>query len=109
MERDDTLLRKLWSNSERLKKGLVNAGFNLGNSKTPITPVIVGDEKKTLLLSEELYRESDIFASPIVFPTVPRGTARIRLMPSAVHSESDIEKTVEAFEAAGKKLGITGH
>ncbi len=109
MERDDSLLRKLWNNAERLKKGLVSAGFNLGNSKTPITPVIVGDEKKTLLLSEELYRESDIFASPIVFPTVPRGTARIRLMPSAVHSESDIEKTVDAFEAAGKKMGITGH
>ena len=108
MEKDDSLLRKLWSNSEKLKKGLLNAGFNLGNSKTPITPVIVGDEKKTLLLSEELYRENDIFASPIVFPTVARGTARIRLMPSAVHSADDINRTVEAFESAGKKLGITG-
>ena len=106
MERDDSLLKKLWDNSGYLKKELSSLGFNLGSSKTPITPVIVGDEKKTLQLSQELYGTEKVFASPIVYPTVPLGTARIRLMPSAVHSRKDLDFAVEAFRRAGTKLQI---
>lgn len=106
MERDENLFKRLWNNSENLKKGLLDRGFNLGNSKTPITPVMLGDEKKTLQFSDELYRNFDIFASPIVFPTVPRNTARIRLMPSEVHSDEDIRRSVDAFEQVKMKLGM---
>ncbi len=109
MERDDSLLRKLWDNSQYLKKRLVEAGFNLGNSKTPITPVMIGNEKLTVELSEELYSSERVFASPIVYPTVPAGTARIRLMPSAVHSRQDLDFAVEAFVRAGKKIGLLKH
>lgn len=106
MERDDSYLRKLWDNAALLKKKLNNAGFDTGNTKTPITPVMVGDEKKTLELSEMLYSQEKVFASPIVYPTVAQGTARIRLMPSAVHSVEDIDFAVDAFVKAGRKLGI---
>ena len=106
LERDDSLLKKLWSNSDYLKKSLSGAGFDLGHSKTPITPVMVGDEKKTIELSEKLYATHRIFASPIVYPTVPAGTARIRLMPSALHSRKDLDYAVEAFTSAGRELGI---
>ncbi|MFG1546325.1 MAG: glycine C-acetyltransferase [Thermoplasmataceae archaeon] len=106
LERDDSLLKKLWSNSDYLKKNLSDAGFDLGHSKTPITPVMVGDEKKTLELSEKLYAAHGIFASPIVYPTVPAGTARIRLMPSALHSRKDLDYAVEAFTSAGRELAI---
>ncbi len=106
MERDDTYLKKLWDNAALLRKKLNDAGFDTGNTKTPITPVMVGDEKKTLELSGMLYSEEKVFASPIVYPTVAQGTARIRLMPSAVHSREDIDFAVDAFVKAGKKLGI---
>ncbi|MEM0158566.1 MAG: glycine C-acetyltransferase [Thermoplasmataceae archaeon] len=106
MERDDSLLKRLWENSRMLKEGLKEIGFDIGNSKTPITPVMVGDENKTLQLSQLLYDNEKVFASPIVYPTVPAGTARIRLMPSAVHSKEDIEFAISAFEKAGKKLKI---
>lgn len=106
MEKDDTLLRKLWDNAKLLREKLNDAGFNTGSTKTPITPVMVGDEKKTLELSQALYQEEKVFASPIVYPTVAKGTARIRLMPSAVHSREDIEYAVAAFVKAGKRLGI---
>ncbi len=106
MERDDSLLKKLWKNSNDLKKGLRDLGYNTGSSKTPITPVIVGNEKKALELSTMLYNEENLFASPIVYPTVQLGTARIRLMPSALHTGDDIGKAVESFEKAGKKLKI---
>ncbi|MHB1708093.1 MAG: glycine C-acetyltransferase [Thermoplasmataceae archaeon] len=108
LERDDSLLKKLWDNATYLKKGLGNLGFNTGTSKTPITPVIVGDEKKTLELSKQLFENENVFASPIVFPTVPKGTARIRLMPSAVHSKDDLNVAIEAFRKIGKSLGLIG-
>ncbi len=106
MERDDSYLKKLWDNAALLKKKLQDAGFDTGSTKTPITPVMIGDEKKTLELSGMLYSEEKVFASPIVYPTVAQGTARIRLMPSAVHSSDDIDFAVDAFVKAGKKLGI---
>ncbi len=106
LEHDDTPLKRLWSNAEKLKKELADFGFDTGKSKTPITPVMIGSEKKTLELSQLLYKEYKIFASPIVYPTVPRGTARIRLMPSAAHSPDDISIATEAFRKAGRSLGI---
>jgi glycine C-acetyltransferase len=106
LERDDSLVKKLWRNSDYLKRGLKEAGFNTGNSKTPITPVMIGDEKKTLELSDRLFREKSVFASPIVYPTVPLGTARIRLMPSALHSEKDLDYAIAAFSSVGITMGI---
>lgn len=106
LEKDDSRVKKLWDNADYLKKSLQQLGFNTGSSRTPITPVIVGGEKKALELSKGLYTEEKVFASPIVYPTVPMGTARIRLMPSAVHSREDIDYAVSAFEKQGKKLGI---
>jgi glycine C-acetyltransferase len=106
MSRDDSLIKKLWKNSEILKKGLIDNGFKLTTTKTPITPVVIGDERKTVEFSKLLYEEENIFASPIVYPTVAMGTARIRLMPSAVHSNEDIARAVEAFVSTGKKLKV---
>ena len=106
MERDDTLLKKLWHNASLLKTELSKLGFNTGSSKTPITPVIIGKEADALNASRLLYEKYQIFASPIVYPTVALGTARIRLMPSAVHSENDIMQTVDGFSRVGKELGI---
>lgn len=105
MERDDSLLRKLWNNSDFLKEKLRNLGFNTGTSKTPITPVIIGGEKETVEFSRELY-DGGVFASPIVYPTVPKGTARIRLMPSAVHSREDLKFAGDKFEEIGRKMRI---
>ncbi|WP_010916656.1 glycine C-acetyltransferase [Thermoplasma volcanium] len=106
LEKDDSLVKKLWENADLLKKSLADLGYNTGHSKTPITPVIIGDEKKTVELSTKLYEEKNVFASPIVYPTVPKGTARIRLMPSAVHTHEDIMTAVNAFGELGKKLHI---
>ena len=106
MGRDDSLMKKLWKNSEILKKGLKDNGFRLTTTKTPITPVVIGDERKTVEFSKMLYEQEKIFASPIVYPTVAMGTARIRLMPSAVHSEEDIANAVDAFITTGKKLRV---
>ncbi len=106
MEKDDTPIRMLWENAARLKKGLQDAGFDTGRSKTPITPVMTTDEKKTVELSKMLYQDEGLLASPIVYPTVAQGTARIRLMPSALHSAEDIKYAVDALRHSGARLGL---
>ncbi len=106
MKSDDTPLRRLRENAEKLKSGLKAGGFDTGRSRTPITPVILRDEKKTVEFSKRLYEEESVFASPIVYPTVAQGTARIRLMPSAVHSLEDIKFAVDAFIQVGTKIDL---
>jgi glycine C-acetyltransferase len=80
-------------------------GFDTGKSVTPITPVMLGEAQLAQQFSRELY-EADVFGMAIGFPTVPRGTARIRVMISAALSNNDIEQGLAAFETVGKKLGV---
>lgn len=101
----DELQKKLWDNAKYFKEKLSKLGFNTGHSETPITPVIIGDEAKTMEFSKKL-REYGVFGSAIVFPTVPKGTGRVRCMISAAHSKEELDKAVAAFEKAGKDMGI---
>ncbi|MBN1332560.1 MAG: glycine C-acetyltransferase [Synergistales bacterium] len=101
----DELVQKLWENGRYLKKELKGLGFDTGKSETPITPVIIGDEMTSKKFSARLFEES-IFAGAIAFPTVPRGTARIRVMVSAAHSRKDLDFAVEKFALVGRELGI---
>ncbi|MCA9743859.1 MAG: glycine C-acetyltransferase [Deferribacteres bacterium] len=101
----DELVKRLWSNADKLKKGLNALGFDTGHTQTPITPVLIRDAAKTIAFSKALF-ENDIFAMSITFPTVPQGTERIRLMNSATHSEKDIQFALDAFEKVGKDLKV---
>jgi glycine C-acetyltransferase len=106
LEESDELVRKLWDNTNYLKEKLRALGFDLGTSKTPITPVIVGEEAKATELSRTLFEAENVFAQAIVYPTVPRGRARIRLQPSAVHSLKDLDYAINSLERAGRKLKL---
>jgi glycine C-acetyltransferase len=96
---------KLWSNAKFFKEKLGKLGFNTGKSETPITPVIIGDEAKSLEFSKKLF-ENGVFVSPIIFPTVAKGTGRVRCMISAAHSEGDLEKAVKVFKKVGKEMNL---
>ena len=96
---------KLWANARFFKEKLSTLGFNTGNSETPITPVIIGNEADTLLFSKKLF-ENGLFTGPIVFPTVPKGTGRVRCMVSAGHTPELLERAVAIFEKTGKELKI---
>lgn len=98
-------IRRLWDNRNYFKKELDAMGFNTGRSQTPIVPVIIGDTKKTRELAKMLFDEG-IFVVPIVYPMVPRGTERIRNQVNAGHTREDLDKALNAYERAGKKLGI---
>ncbi len=100
----DRLLR-LWSNTALFKEGLHSLGFDTGDSETPITPVITGDEEKTQMFARRLFEEG-VFCPAIVFPTVGRGRARVRAIVTADHTEVDLREATAAFERVGRELEL---
>jgi glycine C-acetyltransferase len=96
---------RLWENGNYFKKGLKSLGFDIGESETPITPCIIGEEKLTQQFSKRLYEEG-VYAKAIVFPTVPRGTGRVRNMPTAAHTQEMLDKALEIYEKVGKEMGV---
>lgn len=99
------LNEKLWENGNYLKKGLKELGFNIGDSETPITPCIIGEEKLTQQFSKRL-NEEGVYAKSIVFPTVPAGTGRVRNMPTAAHTKEMLDKAISIYEKVGKEMGV---
>ncbi|MDY0409567.1 glycine C-acetyltransferase [Virgibacillus soli] len=96
---------RLWENGRYLKEGLKKLGFDIGNSETPITPCIIGEEKKAQAFSARLFEEG-VYAKSIVFPTVPRGTGRVRNMPTAAHTKEMLDEAIAIYEKVGKEMGI---
>ncbi|WP_017186546.1 aminotransferase class I/II-fold pyridoxal phosphate-dependent enzyme, partial [Alkalibacillus haloalkaliphilus] len=99
------LYDKMWENGNYLKEGLKGLGFNIGESETPITPCIIGDEKTTQQLSKRL-NEEGVYAKAIVFPTVPRGTGRVRNMPTAAHTKEMLDDAIKIYEKVGKEMDV---
>ena len=105
LELSDDPVRKLWSNTRYFKEKVAAAGFNTGASETPITPVMLGDAKVAQEFSRRLFEEG-VFAMAIGYPTVPLEKARIRVMISATHSETDLDFGVDKFVRVGKALRV---
>jgi glycine C-acetyltransferase len=96
---------RLWDNTRYFKSRLNDLGLNTGVSESPITPVIVGEGKKAMDLSDGLF-ESGVFAQGIAYPTVAEGKARVRTIVTSEHTRTDLDEALGAFEAVGKRLGI---
>ncbi|HEG7368063.1 TPA: glycine C-acetyltransferase [Staphylococcus aureus] len=96
---------KLWDNAQYLKNGLSKLGYDTGESETPITPVIIGDEKTTQEFSKRL-KDEGVYVKSIVFPTVPRGTGRVRNMPTAAHTKDMLDEAIAAYEKVGKEMKL---
>ena len=96
---------RLWENANYFKAKLSKLGFDTGQSETPITPVMIGSEAKTMQFSKELL-EAGVYVSGIVFPTVKKGAGRLRVMISAAHTKENLDDAIEQFEIVGRKLGL---
>ncbi|MEO0163714.1 MAG: glycine C-acetyltransferase [candidate division WOR-3 bacterium] len=105
LQESEDRVKKLWDNANYFKKRMQEAGFNTWKSQTPITPIVIGDEKTTQEFSKRLFEEG-IFVQAIVYPTVPKGTARMRVMISAVHTKEDLDFAVDKFIKVGKELRV---
>jgi glycine C-acetyltransferase len=88
-----------------LQNGLRQAGFNIGTTTTPVTPVILnGTIPEATALTQDLRENYDIFCSIVVYPVVPKGVILLRLIPTAVHQIADVEETIKAFTEIKEKL-----
>jgi len=96
---------RLWDNAHYFKEKLAALGFDTGHSETPITPVMIGDEALTMKFSKLLLKNG-VYVSGIVFPTVPTGKGRLRVMISASHTIENLDYAIIQFEKVGKELGI---
>ena len=95
----------LWRNVNALQSGLKEAGFDIGVTNTCVTPVYMeGDERYAMALVNDLRENHGIFCSIVVYPVIPRGMVILRLIPTAVHTQEDIDLTIKAFQAIKSKL-----
>lgn len=105
VEREPERRRRLWDNTRFLSDGLRGLGYRLGETRSQILPIIVGDARQTMSLAEAVLRRG-VFAHGIRPPTVPEGTSRIRVTPMATHTRAQLERSLDAFAAAGKEVGV---
>ena len=99
------LREKLWHNVNRLQQGLKDRGFDIGNTNSPVTPIYMkGDVPEATQMVMDLRENYHIFCSIVVYPVIPKGDIIYRLIPTAAHSDADIDETLAAFEAVKKKL-----
>jgi len=105
IESDPSLLQRLHDNAAYLREGLERTGFRIGDTTTPILPVMVGEADNALRLSQALLARG-VHAIAIRPPTVPAGTARLRVTPIAAHSREELDLALAAFGEAGREVGL---
>ena len=99
------LREQLWTIVNRLQSGLKDAGFDLGNTESPVTPVYLsGSVPEGTNIIMDLRENYGIFCSLVAYPVIPKGQLLIRLIPTAVHTIEDVDYTIKAFKEVHKKL-----
>ena len=112
LESEPERIDRLWSNTNYFKQQLTSAGFDTGGhttpaSETPITPILIGDGRKTMDFSRALF-DAGLMATGIAFPTVPEGKARIRTIMTSEHTRAEIDQALEILTTVAKKMSVLG-
>lgn len=105
IEDEPERVTNLQKNIRQFKDGLNSMGYNTMNSTTSIVPILIGEEEETLKLCK-IVNDEGIFICPILFPAIPKGTNRLRAHVQATHTSKDIDKALDIFERAGRKLRL---
>ncbi len=105
LRNNPSLKEKLWNNALKLQSGLRKKGFDIGKTDSVVTPIYMkGDIPEATAMVMDLRENYGIFCSIVVYPVIPKGHIIYRLIPTAIHTDQDIEATLSAFEATKKKL-----
>ncbi len=105
VESEPEIREMLWRNTHFLRENIIAAGFETGPTESPIVPMIIGDDFRTLFFWKRLFDEG-IFTNCVLAPGVPEGQQRIRMCLMATHTMEDLERVVEICTRVGKELGI---
>ncbi len=96
---------RVLANAEKMRKGYRQLGFNIGNSVTPVVPIIIGDDQLTFMMWKTLFDEG-VFVNPVISPAVAPGHQLLRTSYMATHTNDQLDKVLEIFEKVGKRLGV---
>ena len=110
LDQEPERIDRLWDNTHYFKGQLASAGFDIGGkttpaSETPITPIIIGDGKRTMEFSKALF-SAGVMATGIAFPTVPAGKERIRTIVTSEHTRSQLDQALETMVKTAKQVGV---
>ncbi|MGH9528048.1 MAG: glycine C-acetyltransferase, partial [Terriglobales bacterium] len=105
LEEEPERIERLWDNTRFFKAGLKKLGFDTGASETPITPIMVGEGRKTMAFSAALFA-AGLLATGIAYPTVPEGKARLRTIVTATHTREELTEALEILARVAREQGI---
>jgi len=105
MENEPEHVERLWDNAHFMMKGFRELGFNIGNTQTPIIPVIIGEDETCFRFWKELF-DRGVYTNPVISPAVPEGMALLRTSYMATHTREQLQRALDIFEQAGKQFGI---
>jgi glycine C-acetyltransferase len=103
------LREKLWFIATSLQNGLKQRGFNIGITNTMVTPVFLeGELQEATAITMDLRENYGIFCSIVMYPVIPKGLIMLRLIPTALHTIEDVNRTLDAYSELAEKLKM-GH
>ena len=91
--------------ADRMRKGFRELGFNIGNSETPVIPILIGDDMRTVRIWRQLF-DNGVFVNPVLSPAVSSGRQMLRTSYMATHTDAQMDKVLEVFKKVGKKVGL---
>lgn len=98
-------IENLWRNTRRMQQGLQELGYDIGDSETPVIPVVIGDVDRMLVFWKELF-DADVFTNPVTPPAVPAHSCRLRISLMATHTDQHIDQVLDAFAQVGRHLAV---
>lgn len=108
VEEEPQHIANLWKNATKMSRELTRLGFNTLGSRTPIIPLLIGDDMTAFAFTQKLY-ENGVFATPVVSPAVPEGCALVRTSYMASHEDDDLDYVLEVLDKLGREFGIIGN
>ena len=97
--------QRLIKNGNKMRKGLSELGFNIGNSVTPVVPILIGNNEQTFEMASGLF-ERGVFVNSVISPATPPGRQLLRTSYMATHTDEQLDQVLDAFEYVGKKVGL---
>jgi 8-amino-7-oxononanoate synthase len=104
MQSEDWRIEQLWRNTRKMHEGLKRIGFNIGQTQTPIVPILIGSEAKAFQFTQRLFEEG-VFATPAIYPAVRYGESIVRTSFMSTHTDDDLDRVLEIFEQLARELG----
>lgn len=105
MKAHPELGHRVCSVADRMRKGFTELGFNIGNSVTPVVPIIIGDDERTFTMWKKLF-DNGVFVNAVISPAVTPGHQLLRTSYMATHTDAQMDKVLEVFKKVGKELGV---